>query len=99
MNDIVAKQGNTTLLKPADGQLTYKSLNEKPAQNFLNSVTTPRGGQYQLTLSDGSKVWLNAASSIHFPVAFTGSERIVEITGEVYFEVATLRLSSGENAF
>ena len=71
MNDIIAKQGNITVLKTADGQLVYKSLNEKPAQNFLNSVTTPRGGQYQLTLSDGSKVWLNAASSIHFPAAFT----------------------------
>ena len=84
----LAEQGNTTLVKNADGQLTYTSLNEKPAQLFQNSVTTPRGGQHQITLSDGSKAWLNAASSIDFPVAFTGIERIVKITGEVYFEVA-----------
>jgi len=87
VTETLTQQGNTTLLK-SDGQLTYKSLNEKPAQIFLNNVTTPRGGQYQLTLSDGSKVWLNAASSIDFPVAFTGNERTVKITGEVYFEVA-----------
>ena len=84
----LTEQGNTTLVKNADGQLTYNSLNEKPTQLFQNSVTTPRGGQYQITLSDGSKAWLNAASSIDFPVAFTGNERIVKITGEVYFEVA-----------
>src|SRR5690606_28519622 len=52
------------------------------------TVSTPRGGQYQLVLTDGSKVWLNAASSIRFPATFTGKERNVEITGEVYFEVA-----------
>jgi transmembrane sensor len=87
-NGTITTQGNTTLIKPADGQLTYTSLPEKPAQILLNNVTTPKGGQYQLTLSDGSKVWLNAASSIHFPVVFTGPERNVEITGEAYFEVA-----------
>jgi ferric-dicitrate binding protein FerR (iron transport regulator) len=94
--DALPKQGNTNLLKLASGQLTYKSLNEKPANVLFNSVTTPRGGQYQVTLSDGSRVWLNAASSIHFPVAFMGRERTVEITGEVYFEVTTLRLASGQ---
>ena len=52
-----------------------------------NTLTTPRGGQYHLTLSDGTSVWLNAASSIKYPIAFTGNERRVEITGEVYFEV------------
>src|SRR5699024_5260550 len=53
-----------------------------------NSLTTPRGGQYQLTLPDGTKVWLNAASSIRYPTAFTEHERQVKITGEAYFEVA-----------
>jgi transmembrane sensor len=53
-----------------------------------NTISTPRGGQYQLTLSDGTKAWLNANSSIHFPVMFTGKERNVQITGEVYFEIA-----------
>jgi transmembrane sensor len=51
-------------------------------------LATPKGGQYQLVLPDGSKVWLNAASSIRYPVAFTGNERNVELTGEAYFEVA-----------
>lgn len=53
-----------------------------------NTLTTPRGGQFQLTLPDGTKAWLNAASSIHYPTAFNGKERRVEISGEVYFEVA-----------
>jgi len=52
-----------------------------------NTVSTPRGGQYQVVLPDGTQVWLNAASSITFPTAFTGSERVVDITGEAYFEV------------
>ena len=53
-----------------------------------NTVTTPRGGQYNVTLPDGTQVWLNAASSIKFPTAFTGKERNVELSGEAYFEVA-----------
>jgi hypothetical protein len=53
-----------------------------------NTLSTPRGGQYQLVLPDGSKVWLNASSSIHFPTAFAGHERNVELTGEAYFEIA-----------
>ncbi len=55
---------------------------------IYNTLTTPRGGQYQVVLPDGSKVWLNAASSLHFPTAFTGNQREVELTGEAYFEVA-----------
>ena len=53
-----------------------------------NTLATPRGGQFQLVLPDGSKVWLNASSSIHFPTAFTGNQRNVELTGEAYFEIA-----------
>lgn len=53
-----------------------------------NMVKTPRGGQYQVVLPDGSKVWLNAAASLRFPTAFTGKDRTVELTGEGYFEVA-----------
>lgn len=88
-NGALAVQGNTQIIK-GNGSLAY---NEKQqvgiAQNTLyNTVSTPKGGQYQLTLADGSKVWLNAASSIRFPTSFNGKERIVEITGEAYFEVA-----------
>jgi ferric-dicitrate binding protein FerR (iron transport regulator) len=58
---------------------------DHPAYNI---ISTPRGGQYQLILPDGSKVWLNSASSLKFPTAFYGKERQVELTGEGYFEVA-----------
>jgi ferric-dicitrate binding protein FerR (iron transport regulator) len=54
----------------------------------FNTMSTPNGGQYQLTLSDGTKVWLNAASNITYPTAFNGKTRQVTVTGEVYFEVA-----------
>ena len=84
----LAKQGNTNISKLDDGRIAYSLLNEKPTHLIYNTITTPRGGQYQLTLSDGSKVWLNAASSIRFPTTFIGNERKVEITGEAYFEVA-----------
>jgi transmembrane sensor len=59
------------------------------AHTEMNTLTTPRGGQYQIILSDGTKVWLNAASSITYPTVFTGKRRQLSITGEVYFEVAT----------
>jgi ferric-dicitrate binding protein FerR (iron transport regulator) len=87
-NGTIAQEGNTKILKTGEGQLVYNLLNEKPAQVLYNTVTTPRGGQYQLLLADGSKVWLNAASSIRFPISFNANERIVDITGEAYFEVA-----------
>ncbi len=54
----------------------------------FNTMTTPKGGQYKLLLSDGSRVWLNAASSVTYPTAFIGNTRTVSITGEAYFEVA-----------
>ncbi len=54
----------------------------------MNTMTTPKGGQYRVTLGDGTKVWLNAASSITYPTAFTGKKREVSITGEAYFEVS-----------
>jgi len=59
-----------------------------PVISGLNTISTPRGGQYQVALPDGTKVWLNAASSLTFPVRFAGAERRVELTGEAYFEVA-----------
>lgn len=86
-NGAITQQGNTKILKLSNGQLAYKSLNEKPTGVLYNTITTPRGGQYQVILPDESKVWLNSMSSIRFPTTFAGSERVVEITGEVYFEV------------
>jgi transmembrane sensor len=87
-NGTLARQGNTKITKIDSGQLSYTALHEKPSEVVYNTLSTPRGGQYQLTLSDGSRVWLNAASSITFPAAFAGNERKVTITGEAYFEVA-----------
>lgn len=89
-NGKLTKQGKTTIIKPGDGQLVYdaKALPAAPSPRPYNMLSTPRGGQYQLVLPDGSKVWLNAASSIRFPVEFYEDKRRVEITGEVYFEVA-----------
>ena len=87
-NGLLTKQGNANITKLTSGQLAYNILNEKPTEILFNTLTTPRGGQYQLTLPDGSRVWLNAASSIRFPSSFAGNERKVRISGEVYFEVA-----------
>ena len=88
-NGTLARQGGIKVLK-LNGQIAYDksgnvNLNAAP---IYNTITTARGNQYQVVLADGSKVWLNAASSIRFPAYFTGNERKVEITGEAYFEVA-----------
>lgn len=96
VNGKLAQQGAATIIKENNGLLTYKISPEKPTEEVLvNTLTTPRGGQYQLVLPDGSKVWLNAASSIRYPTVFTGNERIVEIKGEAYFEVAKIPSASG----
>ncbi len=85
-NGSLATQSNVQLVKLADGQIVYKG-----AANELvyNTLTNPRGSKViDMTLSDGSRIWLNAGSSITYPVTFVGHERNVEINGEVYFEVA-----------
>jgi transmembrane sensor len=100
-NGMIAKQGNSVIEKkngaitylataPNEDALTREGARQGPnrAGETLNTMSTPRGGQYQLTLPDGSQVWLNAESSITYPTAFTGKERRVSITGEAYFEVA-----------
>jgi len=86
-NGALIQQGNTKLLK-FDGKLTYKPQENRSQNILFNTITTPRGGQYQIALPDGTQVWLNAASSIRFPTVFSGAERKVELTGEAYFEVA-----------
>jgi transmembrane sensor len=83
---LLAKQGGSEVQKTDSGQLTYTA--QEKGELAYNTLTTPRGGQYQLRLADGTKVWLNAASSITYPVAFSGERRDVTITGEAYLEVA-----------
>jgi transmembrane sensor len=85
----LASQGGVNILKTYDGQLVYDlSGNERGSAVAMNTIETPRGGQYQVILPDGTKVWLNAESKLVFPSVFKGSERKVELSGEAYFEVA-----------
>ncbi len=85
-NGVISEQQGAVVKKAADGHVLY-APNEKAAA-VINTISTPNGGQYRLTLADGTNVWLNAASSITFPTAFTGETREVKIRGEAYFEVA-----------
>ena len=87
-NGTITRQGNVTVIK-LDGQLAYQgaAANNSGSEVAYNTITTPKGGQYQLVLADGSRVWLNDASSLRFPVAFSGKQRRVELVGEGYFEV------------
>lgn len=87
-NGMVIQEGNAKIIKLSDGNIAYQKGNSEESTVHYNKITTPRGGQYQLTLADGSRVWLNAASSITFPTIFTGKEREVTLSGEAYFEVA-----------
>jgi len=94
-NGGLAQQGNTKVIK-LNGQISYNNTGSAQAGGspsageaiLFNTISTARGNQYQLILSDGSKVWLNAASSLRFPTSFKGKERKVEVTGEAYFEIA-----------
>ncbi|HWV65252.1 FecR family protein [Chitinophaga sp.] len=86
----IAAQGNATVNKSGNGQLVYQLADQTPVSSttVFNTLAIPRGGQYNLTLPDGSRIWMNAASRLRFPTQFTGKERIVELEGEAYFEVA-----------
>ncbi|SHN09881.1 FecR family protein [Chitinophaga sp. CF418] len=86
----LAQQGSTIIKKNADGELNYTGgeVQDEDALPLINTVSTPRGGKHHLVLADGTQVWLNAASSVTYPVIFNSQERKVEITGEAYFEVA-----------
>lgn len=78
-----------TIIDKQHGTITYKNTTEAADKITYNTLRIPRGGEYQLVLPDGSKVWMNAASSLKFPTRFAGKERIVYLTGEAYFEVVS----------
>jgi ferric-dicitrate binding protein FerR (iron transport regulator) len=88
-NGLVAtQQGARVLLK--DGQLAYDKIHAGKEELIYNTLATPKGREFKISLPDGTQAWLNSGSSIRYPIRFNSKERLVYITGEVYFEVASL---------
>lgn len=88
-NGELASQSGITITKTRDGELVYETeKNNTTASKQYNTISTPAGGQYQINLPDGSKVWLNAMSSLKYPTSFDGRDRKVVLSGEAYFEIA-----------
>lgn len=87
----ISKQSGISVSKSKDGELIYTVVSregDELSENTHNTISTPKGGQYTIILSDGTKVMLNSASSMTFPTSFKAADRRVELNGEAYFEVA-----------
>ena len=87
-NGVVSKEGNTEAIKQTNQLVYNESSKALPEVETYNTLRTMKGRKFQLILADGTKVWLDAASSLTYPIAFTGMQRKVKATGQVYFEVA-----------
>lgn len=83
---IATQQGSDVFIR--QGKLTYAVASASSGEPAYNTLSTPKGRQYHIQLPDGTEVWLNAASSLHYPTLFSGADRVVDVTGEAYFEVA-----------
>jgi transmembrane sensor len=93
-NGLLASQGNIAITKTDNGEIVYEKNTESKtrdlvSQSVTNTIQTPKGGKFQVRLPDGSKVWLNSASTLSYPTTFTGKERRVVLSGEAYFEIAS----------
>ena len=86
-NGALGRQGGAEVIKKEKGQLSYKPDNNA-GEVVYNTLTVPRGGQFQVVLPDGTKIWLNSASSLRYPTSFRGTERKVTLQGQAYFEIA-----------
>lgn len=89
---------NGIAINGSDISYTDGSAIANPSPTPVHRLTTPNGGEYQIVLADGTKVWLNAASSLTFPTSFADkNERLVHLTGEAYFEVSKHKSKNGRN--
>ncbi|MGV3556639.1 FecR family protein [Larkinella arboricola] len=94
------QRGHASILKTREGQIVFDlqglpKTSEKETRQGYNTLSTPKAGHYQVKLPDGTQVWLNAVSTLRFPAVFNRKERLVEVTGEAYFEVA--KMTDGKN--
>jgi ferric-dicitrate binding protein FerR (iron transport regulator) len=92
-NGLLSKKGSSSISKSGEGiVLSGKGAHVGNTETALNKIVIPRAGKYNITLSDGTRVWLNSSSSLSFPTVFSGKSRKVLLTGEAYFEVAKDKL-------